>query len=623
MRKSAPKKTKTSSKQPLENVICCVETFNCDGSDASASTKTALQAMGATVDSDGIKMGLTHMIWSNGNTKHVKAAEFMDIIVVSPLWVEQCHESNAHVPESDFLVSLNGTSDTAATAKRFEAEPTLAEADCLPDPSSPSFSSSQRFSSEVSSRPLRDISTSAGNRSRPSKSSTSECKYKCRDDNKVVKPSGAENENKLSHPSPDTASIASKSSSKASKAPRKNSTTKSSTSSINNTTTSSTEETAGSTVSKISSHTISSSSRKSKSLKSPRLFALSGFEGEDRALLGDISQTLVTLHPDSSLASDDDFSLSTLTGCTHIVAASNQPRRTLRVLFALAGGVPVVTEQWLFASLEAGEFVDYTPHLHPRFSHVSLVERDPLPVYVGMCKDPTRHKLKALVNHWAGYTKDTQVLSEAQIVITEGIGELQRSLSKEDAAYLMKLRESRRVLTCKDFFDCIESGSITSALELTNLPVSDNKTSVSTPLMHKPISKGRSGSSNNRKGGGTLKLALATEESPPFQTLKSLPSLAPAVVDDADACSDDSKSEESVIIAGKRRPSSVLLPSAARKRKPGGISARGTRGSAVRAKTESPPPPIESQEGEESEELEWEDKQLPESSVIEIASPSW
>jgi hypothetical protein len=48
------------------------------------------------------------MIWSNGNMKIVKAAEFMDIIVVSPLWVEQCRESGKRVPEEGFIVSPDG-----------------------------------------------------------------------------------------------------------------------------------------------------------------------------------------------------------------------------------------------------------------------------------------------------------------------------------------------------------------------------------------------------------------------------------------------------------------------------------------------------------------------------------
>lgn len=55
-----------------------------------------------------MRMGLTHMIWSNGNMKIVKAAEFMDIIVVSPLWVEQCRESGKRVPEEGFIVSPDG-----------------------------------------------------------------------------------------------------------------------------------------------------------------------------------------------------------------------------------------------------------------------------------------------------------------------------------------------------------------------------------------------------------------------------------------------------------------------------------------------------------------------------------
>jgi hypothetical protein len=61
--------------------------------------------MGAQVDSGGIRFGQTHMIWSNGNMKMVQAAQFMDIVVVSPLWVEQCRESAKLVAVDGFIVA--------------------------------------------------------------------------------------------------------------------------------------------------------------------------------------------------------------------------------------------------------------------------------------------------------------------------------------------------------------------------------------------------------------------------------------------------------------------------------------------------------------------------------------
>ena len=55
---------------------------------------------------------LATTVWSNGNMKHVQAAGYMDITVVSPLWVEQCRESCKIVPTEDFLVSPEDTART-------------------------------------------------------------------------------------------------------------------------------------------------------------------------------------------------------------------------------------------------------------------------------------------------------------------------------------------------------------------------------------------------------------------------------------------------------------------------------------------------------------------------------
>jgi len=132
-----------SAKKLLENVVCCVDTKNDDGSDASNQTKKVLQDLGAQVESGGIRMGLTHMIWSNGNIKMVKAAEFMDVIVVSPLWVEQCREAGKRVPEEGFIVSPDGGTNAPSSSKKVLPIPVANVADEFEEPDM--FSSSQRI----------------------------------------------------------------------------------------------------------------------------------------------------------------------------------------------------------------------------------------------------------------------------------------------------------------------------------------------------------------------------------------------------------------------------------------------------------------------------------------------
>ena len=60
--------------------------------------------MGANV-CESLAFGQTHFVFSNGNENLIKAAQYMDIQVVSPLWILQCKEAKKKVPEKDFLVS--------------------------------------------------------------------------------------------------------------------------------------------------------------------------------------------------------------------------------------------------------------------------------------------------------------------------------------------------------------------------------------------------------------------------------------------------------------------------------------------------------------------------------------
>jgi hypothetical protein len=157
MNRTATSKASKVVSKPLKDVVCYVETFNDDGSSACDSTIKVLQHLGATVD-PVFKMGLTHMIWSNGNLKHVKAAEFMDITVVSPLWVENCREAGKMVSAADFVVSPD-TAETISKPKSVQ-EPLVKPASFLREPDSPSFSSSQIIAS-TAQHPLRVLDGNA------------------------------------------------------------------------------------------------------------------------------------------------------------------------------------------------------------------------------------------------------------------------------------------------------------------------------------------------------------------------------------------------------------------------------------------------------------------------------
>ncbi len=75
------------------------------------------------------------------------AAELMDILVVSPLWLEQCKEAGSRVPEEDFLVSAieNGSSNKLPTKTPVKVvEPKAHRPELMRDINDPFYSSSQR-----------------------------------------------------------------------------------------------------------------------------------------------------------------------------------------------------------------------------------------------------------------------------------------------------------------------------------------------------------------------------------------------------------------------------------------------------------------------------------------------
>lgn len=95
-------------------------------------------------------------------------------------------------------------------------------------------------------------------------------------------------------------------------------------------------------------------------------------------------------------------------------------RRTLRIVYALAAGIPIVTEDWVFASLTASTWVDVQPFLHPRFAPAS---KGPLSeglkavrVWVGPSSDPSPDHVQALLEAFAA-TTPTKDICAADVVV--------------------------------------------------------------------------------------------------------------------------------------------------------------------------------------------------------------
>ena len=110
-------------------------------------------SLGALVE-DSLRLELTHFIWSNGSIKHVKAAELMDIKVLSPLWVECCVKTWSHVPESEYIVestqlSRNSVLNINALPRN---DTVVGQAKSLREPDSPFFSSDQRLFNIVNNK---------------------------------------------------------------------------------------------------------------------------------------------------------------------------------------------------------------------------------------------------------------------------------------------------------------------------------------------------------------------------------------------------------------------------------------------------------------------------------------
>jgi hypothetical protein len=78
--------------------------------------------------------------------------------------------------------------------------------------------------------------------------------------------------------------------------------------------------------------------------------------------------------------------------CTHVIAPKNEKRRSLRMLFALARGVPIVSEEFMYACLCANKWESPLAYRVPFYAHAPLGSPQTLlsnmSIHVAGCKSP-------------------------------------------------------------------------------------------------------------------------------------------------------------------------------------------------------------------------------------------
>ncbi|CAK4698566.1 unnamed protein product [Aphanomyces euteiches] len=158
--------------------------------------------------------------------------------------------------------------------------------------------------------------------------------------------------------------------------------------------------------------TTAATPSKTKKAASRRVISISGANLDTRLILeGTIRELDTSGLGDSQSQIVDDLGAPV----THVVV-SDASKRTLKILFGLAQGAWIVSDAWVFSSLEAKKWLDEKDFLleqYPKRSKLKLL--DGKSVYIGSGVEPPRSTLKMLITA-AGGQICTQ-LSQANICI--------------------------------------------------------------------------------------------------------------------------------------------------------------------------------------------------------------
>lgn len=431
MKKS--KVLKTDNTHILKGVICCVDTRNSDGSDVTQINCKKLITLGAEVwSSDRMaEDGLTHYIYSKSHLKRAKAARTLDLMVVSPLWIQHCEERGMRVSEEKYLVDLDSEyiPPTAVLAVVRESDISAP----LRDPKSPFFNSDAQVMnykalnksrpnnvklkdtaetvsenrvnlSDVApiplptyrptSKPLDSLPVSGSNDSRRKSERISE-----------LSPIGVPNPQPLvkNRPPPniDNSAVCNSTiteqgrfdmpKTKACSNTRK----KRSVEQLNG---NNENYATHKEITKTVSAENTSGNYGRKAMRGPGNFGSLATSSRTELTATELIRTVPSssssdFRPDGLIAlsnvdkAEKDFLLPVLksmairlgggvmedgaspaTPCSVVIAPKADLGRTLRILYCIAGGGRVVTEEWLYACLEADRWLPLQSYLHPRYS---------------------------------------------------------------------------------------------------------------------------------------------------------------------------------------------------------------------------------------------------------------
>ncbi|ETV82463.1 hypothetical protein H257_05092 [Aphanomyces astaci] len=111
---------------------------------------------------------------------------------------------------------------------------------------------------------------------------------------------------------------------------------------------------------------------------------------------------------------------------THVVV-SDKSKRTMKVLFGLATGAYIVSDAWVFSSLEAKMWLDESPFLMTEYPAVSKKKTPPnlldgIKIYVASGLDPPKATLQALILAAGGHPCSQMALADVCMGVEPAVG---------------------------------------------------------------------------------------------------------------------------------------------------------------------------------------------------------
>ena len=476
---------------------CYVDAKNEDGIDVSSIFSGILVELGAQI-APSFGESCQVLVYSNGESKRLKAAAVFDVPVVSTLWVEQCRESNSKASVDDFLITA-ATASISNVKENKVVEPIIDQVSKLRNIDSPFFSSSQRVEDnekskqeKVKRQPLKNVSNNIGNAKMPV---IAEEKQRKRPFIALVDSDDDDDDQDSPVSAPSIPAITDESDKKAEETydsavndpfsslrptnllvkTKKNDKKPVDRGTVDRGT--KPADPSSKTVEKCETKKKSNTKHSAISRNNNIAVAVSGFDnsindGEKETLQYILQEFLATIN--TSKKSDKGYVKASYIDnqnskvdayCSHIIAHSSSSKRSLRILFALANGSPIVTESWLYSCIEKAQWLPVSSeYRHARYKQhradgqrLSLFEN--CCIFIGESINPTVSVLEKLIKLIGGSV--TRSIDDAKYVLFSD-SKVAANWLKCNALDSRKLRGNKEclVVNTKYIFDCIESNEV-------------------------------------------------------------------------------------------------------------------------------------------------------------------